>query len=146
MKRRAFIAALGGAAAWPMVARAQQPERMRRIGILNPLAADDSEQRARISAFQQALQQLGWTEDRNVRFDYRSSAGDAADTRKYATEMVALLPDVILTNGAAGVAPLLETTRRVPVVFVLVADPVGAGFVNSLAHPGGNATGFIAIE
>ena len=133
MNRRTFIAALGGAAAWPRVAWGQQSGQLRRIGILNPLAADDSEQRARISAFQQALQQLGWTEDRNVRFDYRSSAGDVADTRKYAAEMVALDPDVILVQGAVNVEALQRATRTIPIVFASLTDPVGAGFVESLA-------------
>ena len=147
MKRREFITLLGGAAAaWPLAARAQQPERMRRVGLLYTFAADDAEGQARNAALLQALQPLGWTVGRNLRIDYRWGAGDAASTRKNAAELVALAPDLILTNGAAGVGPLLEVTRSVPVVFVLVADPVGAGFVDSLARPGGNATGFIAVE
>jgi putative ABC transport system substrate-binding protein len=147
MRRRDFIARLGGAAAaWPLAARAQQPERMRRIGMLMALARDDPEGRARNEAFVQALQQFGWVDGRNVHIDYHWSTGDAQRIRKDASELVGLTPDVILTNGAAGVAPLLELTQNVPVVFVLVADPVGAGFVSSLAHPGGNATGFAAVE
>jgi putative ABC transport system substrate-binding protein len=119
---------------------------MRRVGLLYTFAADDAEGQARNAALLQALQPLGWTVGRNLRIDYRWGAGDAASTRKNAAELVALAPDLILTNGAAGVGPLLEVTRSVPVVFVLVADPVGAGFVDSLARPGGNATGFIAVE
>ena len=137
---------LGGAAAWPLAARAQQPERMRRIGVLMGAAADDPEGQARIAAFQQGLQQLGWTDGRNVRIDYRWGAGNADDIRKYAAELVALAPDVILATGGASVAPLLQATRTVPIVFVIVADPVGAGFVDSLARPGGNATGFMQFE
>jgi ABC-type uncharacterized transport system substrate-binding protein len=147
MKRREFITLLGGTmVAWPLAARAQQPPAMRRIGVLSTFAADDPEGQARIAAFLQALQPLGWSVGRNVRIDYRWGAGDAANTRKNAAELVALAPDVILTSGAAAVAPLLEATRAVPIVFVLVADPVGAGFVGSLAQPGGNATGFLAVE
>ena len=128
--RRKFISALGGTVvAWPITARAQQPEQMRRIGVLMALAADDPEGQARIAALLQALQPLGWTVGRNLRIDYRWGTGNTATTRKNATEMVALAPDVIVANGAAGVAPLLEATRTLPVVFVLVADPVGAGFV-----------------
>jgi putative tryptophan/tyrosine transport system substrate-binding protein len=125
VKRRAFIAALGGAAAWPLVARAQQPERMRRIGVLIPYAADDPESLARVGGFVQGLQQLGWTIGGNVRMEYRFSAGSADAARKYAAELVALAPDVILANGGAIVAPLLQLTRTVPVVFVQVTDPVG---------------------
>jgi putative ABC transport system substrate-binding protein len=135
---------LGGAVAWPLAARAQQPDRMRRIGVLSSFAANDPESRARLVAFAQGLQKLGWTDGRNVRIDIRSSGGDADSIRRDAAELDA--PDVILANGAAGVGPLLQTTRTVPIVFVLVADPVGAGFVDSLARPGGNATGFTAIE
>jgi putative tryptophan/tyrosine transport system substrate-binding protein len=147
MRRRDFIAGLGGAAtAWPLAARAQRPDRMRRIGVLSSFAANDPEARARLVAFAQALQKLGWTDGRNVRIDIRSSGGDADSIRRDAAELVALAPDVILANGAAAAGPLLQMTRTVPIVFVLVADPVGAGFVNSLTRPGGNATGFTAIE
>jgi putative tryptophan/tyrosine transport system substrate-binding protein len=147
MKRREFITLLGGAAVtWPLAAPAQQGERMRRIGVLMPLAADDPETQPRIAAFQQGLQQLGWTIGRNVRIDYRLSAGNADDARKYAVELAALAPDVILANGSAAVEPLLQATRSVPIVFALVTDPVGSGFVDSLARPGGNATGFLMFE
>jgi putative tryptophan/tyrosine transport system substrate-binding protein len=146
MKRRKFITLLGGAAAWPMAVPAQQPKRVRRIGVLNTFAADDQEGHRRVAAFLQALQPLGWTIGHNVGIEHRWGSGDPASTRKNAEELAALAPDVILTSGAAGVAPLLQATRSVPIVFVLVADPVGAGFVDSLARPGGNATGFIAQE
>ena len=147
MKRRTFITLLGGAAAWPIAARAQQGERMRRIGVLTTGAggAADLDAMARVAAFQQGLQQLGWTDGRNVRIDYRLSAG-TADRRKYAAELVALAPDVIWTSGAAQVAQLLQGTRIVPIVFSGADDPVGAGIVESLARPGGNVTGFIAFE
>jgi putative tryptophan/tyrosine transport system substrate-binding protein len=147
MKRRQFITLLGGAAAaWPLAARAQQPERMRRVGVLMHLAADDPEGQARIAAFTQGLQELRWTIGRNVRIDYRWAAGDAERGRKYAAELVALAPDVILAAGGAVVAPLLQTSRTVPIVFAQTPDPVGAGFVASLARPGGNATGFTIFE
>jgi putative ABC transport system substrate-binding protein len=145
MRRREVIALIGGAAAWPLAARAQQG-RVRRIGMLMTQSKDDPNGRARNEAFVGPLAQLGWSDGRNVAFEYRWSPGDAASVRKDAAELVALAPDVILTSGAAGVAPLLQATRSVPIVFVLVADPVGAGFVQSLAHPGGNATGFVAVE
>ena len=147
MKRREFITLLGSAAAWPFAARAQQPDRMRRIGVLTSgAAADDPDGRARSAAFLQGLQQFGWTDGRNIRIDYRWGAGDADNMRKYAAELVALAPDVILASGTATVAPLLQETRTVPIVFVQVTDPVGAGFVDSLARPGGNATGFTLFE
>ena len=141
MKRRAFITLLGGAAAaWPRAARAQQP--VRRIGVLMAIAADDPESQARLTAFLQGLQQLGWTVGQNVRIDYRWGGSNADDTRKYAAELVALDPDVILAQSSASVAPLLLATHTIPVVFTTVADPVGAGFVESLARPGGNVTGY----
>src|SRR5262245_39325347 len=146
MKRREVITLLGGAAAWPLAAHAQQPERMRRIGVLIPYAADDPEGQARIGAFLQGLQQLGWTEGRNVRIDYRWSAGDADRARRYAAELVALAPDVILASGASHVGPLLQATRTVPIVFPVIGDPAGGGFVDSLGRPGGNATGFMSRE
>jgi putative ABC transport system substrate-binding protein len=144
MRRRQFIAGLGSAAAWPVVARAQQPERMRRIGMLLPAATDDPQFQARVAAFYQGLALLGWTIGRNVRIDTRWSS-NADDTRKHAEELVALAPDVILASGGVSVGPLLQVTRTVPIVFA-AADPVGSGFVDSLARPGGNATGFINFE
>jgi ABC-type uncharacterized transport system substrate-binding protein len=148
VKRREFITLLGGAAAaWPCAAGAQQPERVRRIGVLTVGAgADDLDGRARSEAFIQALQQLGWTDGRNVRIDYRWGGGDAGNVRKYAAELVALAPDVIVASGTSSMAPLLEATRSVPIVFVQITDPVGAGFVDSLARPGGNVTGFTNFE
>src|ERR1700756_4724209 len=139
MRRREFITLLGGAAAaWPLHARAQQRERMRRIGILLNLASDDTEGQARLAAFHQGLQQLGWTVGRNVQIDYRWGAGDADRIRKFATELVALAPDVILSTGSPSAAAFQQVTRTVPIVFVTVVDPVGSGFVDSLARPGGN--------
>jgi ABC-type uncharacterized transport system substrate-binding protein len=146
MKRRQFITLLGGAAAaWPLAARAEG-ERIRRIGVLMTLAADDPEGQARLTAFVQGLQELGWTDGRNVRIDYRWPAGDAERTRRYATELAALAPDVILAGGGSVVPSLLQATRTVPIVFTQTPDPVGAGLVNSLARPGGNATGFLLYE
>ena len=145
--RREFITLLGGAvAAWPVVARAQQGERMRRIGVLAGQAADDARFQTFVGAFLQALALLGWTIGRNVHIDTRWATANAADIRRHAAELVALAPDVILAPGASTVGPLLQATRTVPVVFTIVADPVGAGFVDSLARPGGNATGFVAVE
>jgi putative ABC transport system substrate-binding protein len=147
MKRREFTTLLGGAAVeWPLAARAQQPDRMRRIGVLLNVAADDPEAPARVGAFSQGLAELGWTIGRNVRIDYRWYAGNADAARKYAAESVALAPDVILASGTLGVTAVQQLTRPVPIVFTLVADPVGAGVVNSLARPGGNATGFMLYE
>jgi putative ABC transport system substrate-binding protein len=146
MNRRAIMTLLGGAAAWPIAARAQQGERMRRIGVLSPLPADDPEAKARIAAFLQALAELGWVDGRNVRIDARWGAGDTDRIRRYAAELVALAPDVILATSTATVAPLQRATRTVPVVFASVIDPVGAGFVASLARPGSNITGFAIYE
>jgi putative tryptophan/tyrosine transport system substrate-binding protein len=147
MRRREFITMLGGAAAaWPVTASAQQPgERMRRIGVLMALAADDPEGQARLTALAQGLQELGWSVGRNVRIDYRWAAGDTNRYRSYTAELLALAPDVVLAVGSAAMGPL-QATRSVPVVFVQVGDPVGAGFVESLARPGGNATGFSTFE
>jgi putative ABC transport system substrate-binding protein len=147
IRRREFITLLGGAAAaWPMAARAQQPQKMRRIGVLINTAADDPEGQSRVAAFLQGLQELGWTDGRNVRIDTRWVAGDAARGRSYAAELVALAPDVILASASPAVLALQEATRTVPIVFAQVIDPVGAGFVESLARPGGNATGFTQFE
>jgi putative ABC transport system substrate-binding protein len=146
MKRREFITLVGGAAAWPLVARAQPGAPVRRIGVLHTSAADDPHGQARNTAFLQALAQSGWIEGRNVRIDIRWGAADAERIRRFAAEVVALAPDVILATGSAIVAPLLQATRSVPVVFALVPDPVGAGFVDSQARPGGNATGFMLPE
>ena len=146
MKRREFITLLGGAAAWPLAARAQRPEKMRRIGVLLSFAVDDPEALARVATFLQALQQLGWTDGHNVRIDYRMTAGDADRSRTYAAELVALAPDVILASGSSTVGPLLQASRTVPIVFVSLVDPVGAGFVESLARPGRSVTGFTTIE
>jgi putative ABC transport system substrate-binding protein len=144
MRRREFITLLGGATAWPLAARSQQG--MRRIGVLMALASDDPLGGARLVAFVQGLQELGWTDRRNVRIDTRWAAGDADRFRKYAAELIALAPDVILASGGTGVGALLQATRTVPIVFTQTNDPVGAGYVDSLARPGGNATGFTNME
>jgi putative ABC transport system substrate-binding protein len=147
MKRREFIAILGGATTvWPLAARAQQRERMRRLGMLMPFSANDPQAQTRNAAFLQGLQQLGWTVGQNVQIDYRWSGGNLDDTRKGAAELVALAPDVIFTSGTAGLASALQATRSIPIVFAIVPDPVGSGFVNSLARPGGNATGFSTFD
>jgi putative ABC transport system substrate-binding protein len=147
MQRREFISLLCGAAvAWPITARAQQGERVRRIGILLPAAADDTVFQTRVAAFVQELALLGWAIDRNVRVDIRWATTNAAEFRRQAEELVALAPDVILAGSVSIVPSLLQATRTIPIVFVLVPDPVGAGFVNSLARPGGNATGFLNFE
>jgi putative tryptophan/tyrosine transport system substrate-binding protein len=147
MRRREFITILGGAVvAWPIAARAQQPARMRRIGVLLPATSDDTEFQARVGAFLQALAILGWTIGRNVRIDTRWAGSNAADIRRHAAELAALAPDVILASSTSVVAPLLQATRTVPIVFPSVVDPVGAGLVESLARPGGNVTGFMTFE
>jgi putative tryptophan/tyrosine transport system substrate-binding protein len=147
MRRREFITLIGGAAAaWPFAVRAQQPERMRRIGILLPATADDAEFQAWVGSFLQTLQQSGWTIGHNVQIDTRWATANAAVIRRNAAELVALAPDVILAHGTMSVGPSLEATPTVPVVFPVAADPVGAGFVNTLARPGGNATGFMNFE
>jgi putative ABC transport system substrate-binding protein len=147
MRRREFITLLGGAAvASPWAAHAQQADRMRRIGVLSGLAADDPQGKATIAAFLQSLQQLGWADGRNAAIDYRWGGGNADDMRKYATELVALRPDVMLATGGASVGPLLQASRTIPIVFANVPDPVGSGFVESLSRPGGNATGFVQFE
>src|SRR6516164_7141534 len=143
MKRREFIMLLGGAAAsWPLVAGAQQGERMRRVGVLAPTAPDDAEAQTRFAALRQGLQRFGWIEGRNLQINARWGAGDAGAVGSAATELAALAPDVIVASGSAAAA-ILQATRTVPIVFVSVPDPVGSGFVESLAQPGGNATGFI---
>jgi putative ABC transport system substrate-binding protein len=145
MRRREFLGALGGAAAsWPLGALAQQPERVRRIGVLIG-AADSPDIQAFVGAFLQVLAQLGWTDGRNLRIDYRTGGGNADTIRKHATELVAL-SDVILTVGSSTMGPLLQATSTVPIVFTIVPDPVGSGFVKSLSRPGGNATGFVQFE
>jgi putative ABC transport system substrate-binding protein len=147
LRRRDFIALLGGAAAaWPFPARAQQPERMRRIGVLMNRIANDAEGQADVAAFQQAMQQLGWSDGRDVRIDTRWGANDVDLERKYAAELVALTPEVLLASGTLGVLALQRVTRTLPIVFVQVSDPVGAGVVDSLARPGGNVTGFMNFE
>ena len=147
MKRRDFIAFLGGAAAaWPLAVRAQQPERVRHIGMLNALGSDDPEAQARIAVLEQTLQQLGWVVGRNLKIEIRQIGGDVDRLRSYAAELVALAPDVIFTIGSVAVGPLQQATRTIPIVFVNAADPVGAGFVQSMAHPGGNITGFSNFE
>ena len=145
MQRRDFITLLGGAAAWPLAARAQQGERIRRVGVLMNVAEDDPESKSRLAAFVEGLRQLGWSADRNLRIDTRWSTGDANSFRGYAAELVALAPDVMIASGASIVA-LQQITRTVPIVFVNVTDPVGGGFVESLARPGGNTTGFTPFE
>jgi len=146
MRRREFVTLLGTATVWPLTVRAQQPERQRRIGVLLGLAANDPEGKARLAAFLQALQQLGWIDGGNIQIIPRFTDGETDRARAYAAELVALAPDVVLTSGASTVGLMLQATRTVPVVFAGVADPVGAGFVDSLARPGGNATGFTSYE
>jgi len=144
--RREFITLLGGAAAWPLVVHAQQRERMRSIGVLTPFAAHNTEGQNRVTAFAQALQQLGWSVGQNARLHYRWGDGTSATMQKYAAELVALAPDVILADSSAALSPLLQATQTIPIVFAIVADPVGAGYVETLARPGGNATGFTPFE
>jgi putative tryptophan/tyrosine transport system substrate-binding protein len=146
MRRRDFITLLGGAAAWPIAARAQQGERMRRIGVLMNLAADDPVSQARMNVIVQALHQSGWTEGVNIRIDVRWAAADPERFRRYATELVSLAPDIILASTSASVAAVQQASSAVPIVFANVTDPVGQGFVTSLARPGGNVTGFSIYE
>ena len=147
MRRREFIQAIAASACvWPRAAHAQQPARMRRIGVLMGLAADDPESQARLAAFAQGLQQAGWTVGQNIRVDYRFGAGNPDTLRKQAAEFVAMNPEVVMAHSSAAVAPLLQESRTIPIVFTLVADPVGAGYVASLARPGGNVTGFTNFE
>jgi len=147
MRRRDFIRAIvGSATAWPLTSRAQQSKPMRRVAALMPYSANDPQAQNRNAAFLQSLQQLGWTVGQNVQIDYRWSAGSEDDTRKYAAELVALAPDVLFTSGSAAIEPLRRATHTIPIVFVLVPDPVGAGFISSLARPGGNVTGFTNFD
>ena len=147
MRRRKFITLLGGTVvAWPITALAQQGEQVRRVGVLLPTGADDRDRQADVAAFLHALQQLGWTEGRNVRVDIRWSGGQAREIRKNADELIALAPDVVVVTGNAGMDPVLQASHTVPIVFNNVADPVGAGYVESMAQPGGNATGFIQFD
>jgi len=143
VRRREFIAGLGGAVAWPMAARAQS-ERVRRIGVL--MGADDTDMRAGYAAFVEALQRLGWTDGRNVQIETRRAGGDTSDIRRHATDLAALAPEIIVVSGAAALAGMLQATHTVPIVFATVPDPVGTGFIESMARPGGNATGFAAFE
>ena len=146
MRRRKFIAVFGGAAAWPLAGHAQQPERIRRVGVLIAFPENDPFAQASVTAFAQALGRFGWVEGKNIRIDYRFAAGDPTLFKTYAAELVGLTPDVILASTPPAVAALRQQTRTIPIVFVLVADPVGQGFVQSLARPGGNVTGFTAFD
>jgi putative tryptophan/tyrosine transport system substrate-binding protein len=147
LKRREFITLVGGAAtAWPLTAGAEQTGAMRRVGVLTSLAADDPQSQARLAALRQGLQEFGWADGRNVRIDYRWGAGNAEGMRRYAAELIALAPDVVLAGGSEAVAAFQHATRNVAVVFVNIVDPVGAGYVDSLSRPGGNATGFVIYE
>jgi ABC-type uncharacterized transport system substrate-binding protein len=146
MRRREFIRILGGAAAWPVSVCAQQADRMRRIGVLMSIAADDTESQPRITAFKQGLEQLGWTEDRNVHIEVRWWAGNDRERQKYVAELIALAPDIIVVSGSTYLELLLKSSRSIPIVFVLVPDPVGSGYVESMSRPGGNATGFVMFE
>jgi putative ABC transport system substrate-binding protein len=147
LRRREFITLVGGAAAtWPLAVRAQQPDRVRRIGVFMDLAEEDSEGQARVAAFRSGLQDLGWVEGRNVKLDYRWTAGDPARMRRFAAELVGLAPDVIINGGLPTLVAMQHETHSIPIVFAQVLDPVGAGFVESLSHPGGNITGFVSFE
>jgi ABC-type uncharacterized transport system substrate-binding protein len=146
MKRREFITVLGGAAAWPVAARAQQPDRMRRIGVLMAYAESDREGQARVAAFRDGLQKLGWTEGRKIRIDYRWAAGDMEAMQRFAKELVALQPDLIFAPTTPSTAAMLQQTRTIPIIFATVVDPVGSGFVASFPRPGGNVTGFTLLE
>ena len=144
--RRDFITLLGSAVAWPLAGRAQQPERMRRVGVLSGFPADDPEMVARMTAFRQAMQEQGWSEGSNLQIDYRSAGADAARIKSYAAELVGAPPDVILAITSPSVVALRQVTNTIPIVFVAIGDPVGQGFVASLARPGGNITGFTGLE
>src|ERR1700687_4615527 len=146
MMRRRFIILLGGAAAWPLAARAQQPERMRRIGVLMGTAEDDQQTRPFLQAFKRGLQELGWVEGRNIQVDYRFGASDVDRMQRFAKELVNSQPDLIVGHATPGTAALARETKTIPIIFVVVSDPVGSGFVASLSRPGGNLTGFVNIE
>src|SRR5262245_59251057 len=146
MRRRDFLKVTAGSIAWPLAAHAQQGERVRRIGVLLPSAADDPEYEARMKAFSERLAQLGWVDGRNIQIEKRWGVGDPERTRKFAAELVALAPDVILAPGSSGTGPLLQATSTIPIVFATIPDPVAAGYVESLSRPGGNATGFASFE
>ena len=146
MKRRDFITLLGGAAAWPLAARAQQPERMRRVGVLMVYAESDTVHQGYVMAFRQELQKLGWEEGRNIRFDYRWATSDLESIKRFAKELVALQPDLILSSSTPTTASLLQQTRTIPIIFANIIDPVASGFVASLSRPGGNATGYVILE
>ena len=146
MRRREFLGIISWAAAWPITSRAQTTERTRVVGMLDILGADDPEAKTREAVFAQSLQQLGWAVGRNVKIETRNVGGDLDHLRRYAAELIALTPDVIVSVGSVTVAPLQQATRTIPIVFVNVPDPVGAGFVQSMAHPGGNITGFLNFE
>jgi putative tryptophan/tyrosine transport system substrate-binding protein len=146
MRRRDFLGVVAGSAVWPIAARAQQDDRMRRIGVLFGLATNDPEAKAYVAALQQGLQEAGWSVGRNMRIDYRWSGGNAEDARKYAMELVTLGPDVLVATGGASIGPLFQATRSIPIVFANVPDPVGSGFAESLSRPGGNTTGFLQFE
>jgi putative ABC transport system substrate-binding protein len=146
MRRREFITFLSSAAAWPFTTRAQQPERMRHIGVLMGFAESDREGQAFVAAFREELQKLGWAEGRNIRIDYRWTGLDTELVQRFAKELVALQPDLILTQSTPATAELLRQTRTIPIVFALVADPIGSGFVASFPQPGGNVTGFVTME
>ena len=145
-RRREFITLLGGAATWPLAARAQRPERVRRIGVLMGLAASDPDASGWVSAFEQALQKSGWSEGRNIKIEYRWGTGDARIIRAYAAELIGLAPEAIVTRGSTASRTMQQETKSIPILFVAVSDPVGSGFVASLAHPGGNITGFANHE
>ena len=146
MKRREFIAALGGAAAWPLAARAQQSQRIRRVGVLMAVAESDADVRSGVAIFEQSLQELGWTDGRNLRIDYRWGDADAARIQALAKELVALQPDVLVAHSTPSAKGLLQATHSIPIVFLTVTDPLGQGLVASLSHPGGNITGFSVFE
>jgi len=146
MRRREFITLLGSATVWPLAVRAQQPDGLRRIGVLMPLADNDPDAQANITAFRQAMQKLGWTDGHNVRIEYRWGGANPERVRTYASELVALKPDVIVAASALVLQPLQQQTRGIPIVFTQISDPLGSGFVASLAHPGGNVAGFTLFE